>query len=50
MKSDVIKSINKNKYLDMDILLKKVKSKGGKIGVFPISETNWKDIGSYHQN
>ncbi len=50
MKSDVIKSINKNKYLDMDILLKKVKSKGGKIGVFPISETNWKDTGSYHQD
>ena len=36
----------KNKYLDMDILLKKVKNKGGKVGVFPISENSWKDTGS----
>ena len=34
----------KNKYLDMDILLKKLK-KGGKLG-FSISENSWKDTGS----
>jgi len=46
IKPSVISSVAKNKYLDMDILLKKVKSKGGKVGVFPISESSWKDTGS----
>ena len=29
----------------MDALIKDVKRKGGKIGVFPISENNWIDTG-----
>ena len=29
----------------MDTLIKKIKSEGGKIGVFPISENNWHDTG-----
>ena len=30
----------------MDDLIKKVKKKGGKIGVFPISENDWLDTGT----
>ncbi len=29
----------------MDVLIKRVKQKGGKIGVFPINADNWKDTG-----
>ncbi len=46
IKPSVINRVQKNKHLDMDILLKKVKSSGGKVGVFPISENSWKDTGS----
>tara|TARA_B100001057_G_C22847265_1_gene949581 strand:+ start:979 stop:2040 length:1062 start_codon:yes stop_codon:yes gene_type:complete len=46
IKPSVIKAVSNNKHLDMDILLKKVKSRGGKVGVFPISENSWRDIGS----
>ena len=44
-KPEIIKLIPKNKFLAMDILIKKIKEKGGKIGVFPISEENWHDTG-----
>ena len=44
-KSDVIQLVSKNKFLGMDALIKKVKKKGGKVGVFPISEGNWYDTG-----
>ena len=30
----------------MDGLIKDIKSKGGKVGVFPISENNWVDTGT----
>ncbi len=46
IKPNVINAVAKNKYLDMDILIKRVKNKRGKIGVFPISESSWKDTGS----
>ena len=29
----------------MDQLITKIKNRGGKIGVFPISENNWLDTG-----
>ena len=29
----------------MDNLIKKVKKRGGKVGVFPINEDSWQDIG-----
>ena len=37
--------VSRNKFLGMDDLIKKVKKKGGKVGVFPISEENWYDTG-----
>lgn len=44
-KPEIINLVAKNKFLEMDVLIKKVKQKGGKIGIFPISEDNWRDIG-----
>ena len=44
-KPEIINLVAKNKFLEMDVLIKRVKQKGGKIGIFPISEDNWRDIG-----
>ena len=44
-KPEVIKLVDRNKFLGMDDLIKKVKKNGGKVGVFPISEGNWYDTG-----
>ena len=46
-KPEIINLVAKNKFLEMDVLIKKVKQKGGKIGIFPISEDNWRDIGQF---
>ena len=40
---EIIKLVSRNKFLEMDDLIKKVKKKIGKVGVFPISEDNWYD-------
>ena len=42
---EIVKLVSRNKFLGMDDLIKKVKKKGGKVGVFPISEGNWYDTG-----
>ena len=49
-KPEVINLVSKNEFLEMDTLIKKVKQRGGKIGVFPINEDNWQDIGQYWQD
>ena len=33
-KPEIINLVAKNKFLEMDVLIKKVKQKGGKIGIF----------------
>lgn len=43
----VIKLIPDNVKFDMNELLNKVKKKGMKIGVFPISENSWLDVGQW---
>jgi dTDP-glucose pyrophosphorylase len=43
---DVIKFINKDQFLDMDTFIKKISKKGFKIGVYPIREESWIDIGT----
>ena len=45
LKPEVIKLIPKNKPFEMDSLIKKVKKNSGRVGVFPINEESWKDIG-----
>tara|TARA_B100000029_G_scaffold28291_1_gene27467 strand:- start:158 stop:1216 length:1059 start_codon:yes stop_codon:yes gene_type:complete len=48
-KPEVINLVPKNKFFEMDVLIKKVKQRGGKIGVFPISEENWHDTGQTNE-
>tara|TARA_Y100001958_G_C21246283_1_gene576620 strand:+ start:4894 stop:5940 length:1047 start_codon:yes stop_codon:yes gene_type:complete len=45
----VIRNIPKNKYFDMDELLRISKNKKLKVKVFPISENNWLDIGQWSE-
>ena len=43
----IFKYIKKNHYLDFDSLLKIIKNKKLKIGLFPIEDKNWKDVGQW---
>ena len=45
----VLKFIPKNKVFDMSDLIKKIKGNGMKVGVFPISEKSWVDIGQWKE-
>mgnify|MGYP006136077501 FL=1 len=50
---NILKLIKKNKYLDMNIFLKKLIKNKKKVGVFPVSPDNWIDIGTlekYNRN
>ena len=47
IKSEVIKKIPTRKKFDMDELIKKIKLSKSKIGIFPISESNWIDTGVF---
>lgn len=43
----LIKEIPKNTFFHLTHLIEKVKNRGGKVGVFPISEKSWVDIGEW---
>lgn len=43
----VLESIPDNEFLHITDLIEKIKLKGGKIGVFPVSEKAWMDIGQW---
>ena len=45
LKPEITKLIPKNKSFEMDDLIKKVKKTKGRVGVFPINEESWNDIG-----
>jgi dTDP-glucose pyrophosphorylase len=45
-KPEILKYVKKNTPLEMDNLIKLIKNKKKKIGVFPISENSWIDTGS----
>ncbi len=52
IKKEVLKYIESNSVFHMTDLVAKVKERGGRIGVFPIDEKSWTDIGQweeYHQ-
>jgi NDP-sugar pyrophosphorylase family protein len=49
LKSGLIKLIPKNKYYDITDLIKKAKKQGKKIGVFPINDKSWIDIGQWEE-
>ena len=45
----IFKYIPKNTYFDMTELIQKIKKNKGKVGVFPISEHSWIDIGQWDE-
>ena len=45
----IFKYIKTNQYLDFDSLLKVAKNKKLKIGLFPIEDKNWNDVGQWAQ-
>ncbi|MFH1645556.1 MAG: nucleotidyltransferase family protein [Candidatus Omnitrophota bacterium] len=49
LNKDVLKLIPKNEKIDITDLVTKVRSNHGKVGVFPISEKSWTDIGQWEE-
>lgn len=49
MKKKVLNLIEKNSYLDMSDLINKIKTKNYKVGVFPVDDSSWSDIGEWNQ-
>ena len=45
IKPDLIKLVKKNKFLGMDAFIKIVQKRKGSVGVYPINEESWKDVG-----
>ena len=45
----IFKYIKKNNYLDFDNLLKIIKKKKLKIGLFPVEDKNWNDVGQWRE-
>jgi len=45
----LLEEIPENQYFHITQLIEKVKNRGGKIGVFPVSEKSWKDIGEWSE-
>jgi len=45
----LLKEITQNKIFHITDLIEKVKSRGGRIGVFPVTERSWKDVGNWKQ-
>ena len=39
----------KNSPLDMDKFIAQLKTKGKKIGVYPIDDSSWKDVGEWNE-
>ena len=47
LKSDVLKYIPDNQYFHMTHLIEKIKNENGKVGVYPVSENSWIDVGEW---
>ena len=43
----LLNELPKNQFYHITQLIDKVKTRGGKVGVFPVSEKSWKDIGDW---
>ena len=45
----LIAEIPENVFFHITHLIEKVKERGGKVGVFPVSEKSWRDIGEWSE-
>ena len=49
LEAHILDEIPENEHLDITELIQKIKNRKGKIGVFPVSEKSWTDIGTWDQ-
>jgi dTDP-glucose pyrophosphorylase len=49
LESSVLEEIPDNTFLHITQLINKIHDKGWKVGVFPVSEKSWKDIGTWDE-
>lgn len=49
LESKVLTEIPTNTFFHITELIEKIRQKGGKVGVFPVSEKSWKDIGDWNE-
>jgi NDP-sugar pyrophosphorylase family protein len=49
LESHLIDEIPNDQFFHITDLIEKVKGRSGKVGVFPISEKSWKDVGSWSE-
>lgn len=45
----LLKDIPKNEFFHITDLIDKIRNRGGKVGVFPVSEKSWRDIGEWDE-
>lgn len=45
----IIRHIPENTYFDMTILIDKILKNGHKVGVYPVSEKSWVDVGQWEE-
>lgn len=49
LEPELLKEIPENQFFHITDLIEKVRKKNGRIGVFPISEKSWRDIGEWDE-
>lgn len=49
LEPQVINEIPEDIFFHITQLIEKIKGRGGKVGVFPVSEKSWKDIGEWNE-
>lgn len=49
LEPELMNEIPENQFFHITQLIEKVNNRGGKVGVFPVSEKSWKDIGEWDQ-
>ena len=49
LEPNLLKEIPKNKFFHITNLIENIQERNGKVGVFPVSEGSWKDIGGWDE-
>ncbi len=49
LEPETLNEIIDNEFLHITHLIEKIKDKGGNVGVFPVSEGSWKDMGDWNE-
>jgi len=49
LEPELLKEIPENQFFHITELIEKIRKRNGKVGVFPVSEKSWKDIGEWDE-